>query len=158
MRLIAILFALGILLFGCAQQAEQAPNATGNNVTAPGTAPPPATTQPGAVPPATTPPASNGTPPHGKAPPPDMENVTAVFTIHIKNFAFEPSEVTVPSGAKVVWVNDDSVQHRIGGAAFGSPTLANGDTYGRVFTEGPGTYPYSCAIHPSMQGKIIVTK
>jgi len=144
MRLIAIMAILGILLFGC----TQAPNAAADNATAPGMAQPPA-----APPPATAP----GTPTPNKAPPPGMENVTAVFTIHIKNFAFEPSEVTVPSGAKVVWVNDDGAQHIIKAAGFESAALSNGAAYEHVFSE-PGDYPYSCGIHPSMQGKITVSK
>jgi len=150
MRLIAILFVLGILLFGCTQQADQGqvPNSAGNNVT------PGAGQQPLSSPPVTTPADKL---PQNKSPPSGMENVTAIFTIHIKDFAFEPSEVTVPNGAKVVWVNDDTVAHSInGGAAFTSPMIPGGGTYEHVFSE--GTYSYVCGAHPTMHGKIIVVK
>ena len=83
--------------------------------------------------------------------------VGGVISIHIKNFAFDPSEFSVTRGSKVIWVNDDGVPHSIKASGFESPTLSQGASYEHVFTEAPGDYSYICGIHPAMHGKITVT-
>ena len=77
-------------------------------------------------------------------------------TIPIKNFAFDPASMTVRVGSTVRWVNQDSVPHRIlftDGAD--STILAPMQSWSRKFDRA-GTYDYSCTIHPTMQGTIIV--
>lgn len=81
-------------------------------------------------------------------------------TIAIRNFAFDPSSLTVKAGSTVTWVNSDSAPHTIvseagAPAVISSDTLANGASFTFTFTR-PGTYPYHCSIHPSMKGTIIV--
>ena len=85
--------------------------------------------------------------------------------ITIQNFAFSPSEITVSKGTTVTWKNQDTVAHQVtngatgsfaDGTLFKSPTLPNGGTYSFTF-DTPGTYPYFCAIHPTMKGTIFVT-
>ncbi|MCX6684327.1 MAG: cupredoxin family copper-binding protein [Methanoregula sp.] len=81
-------------------------------------------------------------------------------TITIKNFAFDPSSLTVKTGTVVTWVNQDGVSHTITSdtgspVAFSSDSLSNGASYTFTFTL-PGTYTYHCSIHPSMKGTIIV--
>jgi plastocyanin len=39
--------------------------------------------------------------------------------------------------------------------AFKSPPLDTGDAFSFVFST-PGTYPYFCALHPHMQGTVVV--
>lgn len=73
----------------------------------------------------------------------------------INNFAFNPGSLTVPAGTTMTWVNNDSVTHSIKSDTFSSPDLAPGDTYQHTFTTA-GTYNYTCSIHPSMMGQIIV--
>jgi plastocyanin len=81
-------------------------------------------------------------------------------TITIKNFAFDPSTLTVKTGTVVTWINQDGATHALASdagspAAFSSDPLSPGTSYTFTFTQ-PGTYPYHCSIHPSMKGTIIV--
>jgi plastocyanin len=80
--------------------------------------------------------------------------------VTIKNFAFDPSSLTVKTGTEVTWTNLDSVQHTVVSdtgslAAFSSDPLPTGASYRFTFTK-PGTYTYHCSIHPSMKGTVIV--
>jgi len=82
-------------------------------------------------------------------------------TVVIKNFAFDPSQLTVKTGTVVKWVNQDGAPHTIvsdtgSPAAFSSDSLSSGASYTFTFTQ-PGTYTYHCSIHPSMKGTIMVT-
>jgi len=88
---------------------------------------------------------------------PDLPEITDtnVTEIKISDFAFNPSETTIKTGASVKWTNEDSTTHDIKSATFESPKLAPSQSYLRKFIE-TGTYEYSCGIHPSMTGKIIV--
>ena len=93
-------------------------------------------------------------------------NQTSV-SVTIQNFAFSPQYVTVSNGTTVTWTNQDPVQHQIindpggtGGTAalgqiFKSSPLGTGQSYSFTFTSN-GTFPYHCAIHPGMTGKITV--
>jgi amicyanin len=79
-------------------------------------------------------------------------------TIRIKNLAFDPTGITVKMGSTVRWVNQDSVPHRIvftDGAD--STVLAPSQSWSRKFDQA-GTYDYSCTIHPTMQGTVIVER
>jgi plastocyanin len=78
--------------------------------------------------------------------------------VEISGFVFNPSTVTVPVGATVIWTNRDSASHTVvsdSGNEIASNSLATGDTYGHTFST-PGTYAYHCSVHPSMKGTIIV--
>ena len=79
--------------------------------------------------------------------------------ISMKNIAFNPNNVTVKVGQKVVWTNDDSVSHNVvaqSGASFQSNVFNQGGTYS--FTpKKAGTIQYVCTIHPGMTGTITVT-
>lgn len=82
-------------------------------------------------------------------------------TVLIQDFAFSPAVLTVQAGTTVTWTNQDSVPHAIApDAGFPAPvssdSLPRGASYRFTFTS-PGTYPYHCAIHPSMKGTVIVT-
>lgn len=78
-------------------------------------------------------------------------------SVSIKNFAFNPTPLTVKVGTTVTWTNNDTVPHKIKSSTFNSETLSNGQSYAFTFSA-VGEYNYSCAIHPSMLGKIIVTQ
>jgi plastocyanin len=83
-----------------------------------------------------------------------------VNTIAIKNFAFDPSTLTVKSGTAVMWTNLDAAPHAIvfdigSPVTYSSGSLPPGSSYLLTFTR-PGTYMYHCSIHPSMKGTIIV--
>jgi hypothetical protein len=81
-------------------------------------------------------------------------------TIAIKNFAFDPSALTVKSGTAVMWTNLDAAPHAIvfdigSPVTYSSGSLPPGSSYSLTFTQ-PGTYMYHCSIHPSMKGTIVV--
>jgi len=81
-------------------------------------------------------------------------------TIAIKNFAFDPSTLTVKSGSGVMWTNLDSAPHAIvfdigSPVTYSSGSLPPGSSYSLSFTK-LGTYTYHCSIHPSMKGTIVV--
>jgi plastocyanin len=80
-------------------------------------------------------------------------------TINIDNFTFSPAVVTVKAGTKVVWINRDDIPHLVTDAAqkraYKSPALDTGDAFSFVFAT-PGTYKYFCALHPMMQGTVVV--
>jgi plastocyanin len=78
-------------------------------------------------------------------------------TVAIPDLSFQPSSLTIQRGASVTWRNDASVSHQIVSDtnAFSSPVLNPGASYTHVFDQA-GTYPYHCAIHPSMTGTITV--
>ena len=80
---------------------------------------------------------------------------SASNAINIQNFAFNPQETTVKKGTTVTWTNNDSAPHQIKSASFNSSQLGKGQSFSFTFNDA-GTFDYSCAIHPSMTGKIIV--
>ena len=87
-----------------------------------------------------------------QSPPPVTTN-----TITIKNIAFNPNTLTIKNGENVTWINEDPTSHIVkeDNGLFESSALANGQSFTYTFTT-VGTYNYTCTIHPSMKGKVIV--
>ena len=79
--------------------------------------------------------------------------------ITIENFKFVPETLTVAPGTTVTWTSKDEEPHNIVSIdqprRFRSPAVEEGDKFTFVFNE-PGTYKYICAVHPHMEGTIIV--
>jgi plastocyanin len=77
--------------------------------------------------------------------------------VFIQGMAFSPSTITVTAGTAVTWTNKDAVTHNITSNAplFSSGGMVQGATYSFTFATA-GTYSYTCTIHPSMTGKVIV--
>ena len=80
--------------------------------------------------------------------------------IAIENFKFVPAALTVAPGTAVTWVNKDEEPHNIVNIddqprRFRSPAIDGGEKYSFVFAE-PGTYRYICAVHPHMEGIVVV--
>ena len=88
-------------------------------------------------------------------PSPTATSGTAGSAITIQNFAFSPNHLEVAKGSTVTWKNQDTAVHSIVSATFASRTLHNGETFSFTFDQ-PGTYAYSCGIHPAMQGTVVV--
>jgi plastocyanin len=72
--------------------------------------------------------------------------------------------VTVKAGATVRWVNADSTDdpalyspvHRIKFADMSmSPLLSPSQSWSKIFDRA-GVYEYTCAVHPSIHGTLIV--
>ncbi len=76
-------------------------------------------------------------------------------TVTIQNFAFNPGTLTVKQGTKVTWTNQDSATHKIKSDTFNSENLNQGDKFEFTF-DTKGSFDYSCSIHPSMTGKVVV--
>ena len=79
--------------------------------------------------------------------------------VTIDNFAFDPQVLTISPGTKVTWLNRDDVPHTATSSdsppKFNSKAIDTDEKFSYVFTQ-PGTYPYFCAVHPKMTGKIVV--
>jgi plastocyanin len=77
-------------------------------------------------------------------------------TVVIDDFAFDPETLTVAAGDTVTWVwNDGAVGHDVSGDGFRSEIMSEG-TFSHRFDE-PGSYDYSCTLHPNMRATIEVT-
>src|SRR5207237_10194763 len=91
--------------------------------------------------------------------PPASADHSAEHQVTLDNFAFDPQVLTISPGTKVTWLNRDDVPHTATSSdsprKFKSPALDTDERFSHVFTE-PGTYPYFCAVHPKMTGKIVV--
>jgi len=77
--------------------------------------------------------------------------------VSIANFTFVPAEITIAPGESVTWTNDDGAPHGLEYAdgAKGTDLLLPGASFSRQFDR-PGTYDYSCAVHPYMIGRVVV--
>ncbi len=76
----------------------------------------------------------------------------------IKNYMFEPADVTVPVGTKVKFTNEDSTAHTATskeGGGFESGPIQPGKS-GDITLEEAGTFAYYCVFHPFMKGTITV--
>ncbi len=85
-------------------------------------------------------------------------------TIDIVDNKFEPSKVTVPVGATVVWNYKGQKPHTVTAddGAFSSGTLGAGGSFKQTFAQA-GTFPYFCEFHggkggEGMSGSIIVAE
>jgi plastocyanin len=76
-------------------------------------------------------------------------------SVEIKEFSFQPSSVEVAVGGTVKWTNGDAVTHTVKGDGWASGDLAQGATFENTFATA-GTFPYSCGVHPSMTGEVVV--
>jgi plastocyanin len=76
--------------------------------------------------------------------------------VHIDNFVFQPTELTVKVGTTVTWTNRDDIPHAIvSPGKFRSKTLDTDDKFSFTFTNA-GDYKYFCSLHPHMTGMIKV--
>ncbi len=83
--------------------------------------------------------------------------VPTTASVTIDNFAFSPDSLTVKKGTTVTWTNRDSATHKLRSSnGPASEDLGTSETYSFTFTT-VGTFAYSCGIHASMQGTVIVT-
>jgi plastocyanin len=79
----------------------------------------------------------------------------AGVTIVEKGFAFDPPTLEVKVGDTVTFKNEDSAPHivSIDGKQLSTQTQGASVTW---TAPQAGTFPYSCTIHPSMTGEIVV--
>jgi plastocyanin len=77
--------------------------------------------------------------------------------VAIDNFTFTPTELPIPAGTQVTWINKDDVPHTVVSVdhKFKSRALDTDEKFSFVF-QTPGKYQYFCSVHPMMIGMIIV--
>lgn len=81
-----------------------------------------------------------------------------VVEIGMKDIQFVPKEATVKVGQKVVWTNNESVQHDVRaleGGSFQSELFGEGGTY-EYTPKAAGTLEYDCSVHPGMVGTLTI--
>jgi plastocyanin len=80
----------------------------------------------------------------------------------IKDFKFQPQEITIKRGQTVRWENHEKRQyHSVWFKALGEAEpedyLFPEDSYEREFKQA-GAFPYRCGPHPEMTGTVKVTE
>ena len=77
----------------------------------------------------------------------------AVHTVVIENMRYNPPELSVHRGERIVWVNKDLFPHTVTAAAhaFDSGSIAAGASWTYVAGK-TGEYAYGCTFHPTMKG------
>jgi plastocyanin len=72
--------------------------------------------------------------------------------IVVKNFGFDPAELTVPAGTEVEWT-DEGGRHNVQAddGSFKSEIMTQGGTFTHRFDQ-PGSYRYFCEFHGSAGG------
>jgi plastocyanin len=77
--------------------------------------------------------------------------------ILVKDFLFSPTPLTIKAGSTVTWTNMDDEPHTAVSdtGLFKSGGMDTNDSFSFKFDK-PGTYHYTCTIHPRMTGTVIV--
>jgi plastocyanin len=91
---------------------------------------------------------------HAQSPAP----ASPAATVHIKNFAYAPSPVTVKTGDTVLFINDDQVAHTVTATdskSFDSGNMDQSAKWKFTFAKA-GTYQYLCTYHTYMKGSVVV--
>ena len=91
----------------------------------------------------------------GSATPSPTTTAPSTASVTISNFAFQPDNITVAKGGTVTWTNNDATAHTVKFEDSQSAALQKDATYNKTF-DTVGTFDYSCGIHPSMKGKVVV--
>ncbi|CAN5507839.1 hypothetical protein BH09CHL1_BH09CHL1_21590 [soil metagenome] len=76
-------------------------------------------------------------------------------SVSIVDLAFNPPDLIVTKGTKVVWTNTGQIPHTVTGKFYSSDILQPADTAEYVFTSA-GTFTYVCALHDGMSGTVTV--
>jgi plastocyanin len=77
--------------------------------------------------------------------------------IVVKDFMFAPNSLTVKAGSTVTWANMDDEPHTVVSdtGMFRSGAMDTNESFSFKFDK-PGTYHFTCSIHPRMVGTIVV--
>jgi plastocyanin len=78
-------------------------------------------------------------------------------SIEVKDFMFMPTTLTVNAGENVTWLNKDDEPHTVVSdtGLFRSGAMDTNESFSFKFDR-PGTYHFTCSIHPRMVGTIVV--
>ena len=79
------------------------------------------------------------------------------YTVSIANMQFEPAELIVERGSRIVWVNKDFFPHTATAqdGIFDSASIGTSATWQHVAGQ-KGSFPYFCTLHPMMKGTLVV--
>ena len=115
---------------------------------------PPVASEPAASAPAASEPAASDT---GEVCAPTTDSATV--SVEMAEFAYAPAEATARVGDVVAWSNSDAAPHTasLDDGACETGNIPSGGTGALLFTQA-GTFPYHCAIHPTMTGTVVVTE
>ena len=77
--------------------------------------------------------------------------------IVVKDFMFSPTPLTVKAGSTVTWTNKDDEPHTVVSdtGVFKSGGMDTNESFSYKFDK-PGTYHFTCSIHPRMVGTVVV--
>ena len=77
--------------------------------------------------------------------------------IVVKDFMFAPNSLTVKAGSTVTWANMDDEPHTVVSdtGTFRSGAMDTNESFSFKFDK-PGTYHFTCSIHPRMVGTVVV--
>jgi plastocyanin len=78
-------------------------------------------------------------------------------TVEIRDFDFQPRDLTVRPGARVTWVNRDGASHDATDEddAWSTERLDRDESATLTFDD-EGAHEYRCTIHPYMKGTLRV--
>ena len=80
----------------------------------------------------------------------------ATHIVVIEGMRFQPAELVLKRGDRVVWVNRDVVPHTATAAGvFDSATIAPGASWSTTRSK-PGRHDYGCTMHPTMKASLVV--
>ena len=82
---------------------------------------------------------------------------TSSHTVTIENMQFNPPQLSVRRGDRIVWVNKDMFPHTATAEnkSFDSGSIAAGSSWSLV-ADKAGKFGYSCTFHPTMKGTLTV--
>lgn len=87
---------------------------------------------------------------------PESAQAMAGTSVEMLGNCFLPGVLTVDPGTTVRFANQDDIAHVVLGTGWGSgEVVAPGDAVEHRFAR-PGTFAYSCYLHPGMNGAIVV--
>ena len=88
---------------------------------------------------------------------PSVAETSNPVQIVVKDFMFSPTPLTVKVGSTVTWTNKDDEPHTVVSdtGVFKSGGMDTNETFSYKFDK-PGTYHFTCSIHPRMVGTVIV--
>jgi plastocyanin len=88
---------------------------------------------------------------------PSEAETSDMAKIVVKDFMFNPTPLTVKPGSTVTWTNMDDEPHTVVSdtGAFKSGGMDTNESFSYKFDK-PGTYHFTCSIHPRMVGTVVV--
>src|SRR6202051_862266 len=88
---------------------------------------------------------------------PSVAESSDAAKIVVKDFTFNPTPLTVKAGSTVIWTNMDDEPHTVVSdtGVFKSGGMDTNESFSYKFDK-PGTYHFTCSIHPRMVGTVVV--